>query len=460
MKIAVLNGSPKGDVSVTMQYIHFMNKYYSSHEIQIHNISQQIKKIEKDKKAFRDVISSIRSCDLVLWAFPLYVCLVPSQYKRFIELITERKSEKAFRGKFTGVLTTSIHFFDNIAHEYMRAICDDLGMVFAGSYSAHMYDLMGSTKRNNFMIFAESVFKAVEEKQPSAVIYPAVRPSRTVYRPGKSAAGIDAGDKKILILTDLRPGEKNLAGMISRLSSSFKTPPEIINLNDIDIKGGCIGCIQCGFDNSCSYGDSDGYHDFYESKVKPADIIFMAGSVHDRFLSYKWKEFFDRAFYNTHIPVLAGKQMGMLISGPLAQIPMLREFIAAVTDWQMMNSAGVVSDDSGDSRQIDAQIKKIAADSVWFAERKYIKPQTFLGVGSWKIFRDDIFGRLRFPFISDYKYYREHNLFDFPQKMFKFRMTNAVLIFLTKFTGFRNEIYKRRMRKEIVKPLTNIVKYK
>jgi len=186
----------------------------------------------------------------------------------------------------------------------------------------------------------------------------------------------------------------------------------------------------------------------------------MAGCVHDRFLSYKWKEFFDRAFYNTHIPVLAGKQMGMLISGPLAQIPMLREFIAAVTDWQMMNSAGVVSDDSGDSRQIDALIKKIAADSVWFAERNYIKPQTFLGVGSWKIFRDDIFGRLRFPFISDYKYYREHNLFDFPQKMFKFRMINAVLIFLTKFTGFRNEIYKRRMRKEIVKPLTNIVKYK
>ena len=50
----------------------------------------------------------------------------------------------------------SIHFFDNIAHEYMRAICDDLGMVFINSYSAHMYDLMDSIRRNNFFVYSTS----------------------------------------------------------------------------------------------------------------------------------------------------------------------------------------------------------------------------------------------------------------------------------------------------------------
>ncbi len=460
MKITVLNGSPKGDVSITMQYIHFMSKYHPEHEIKIHNISLLIKKMESDEKAFSAVINDIRSTDLVIWAFPLYVALVPSQYKRFIELISERKAEKAFRGKYAAVLTTSIHFFDNIAHSYMRAICDDLGMVFAGAYSAEMYDLLHSEKRNNFMLFAESMFAAVEERQPSFAVYPPLKPLRSVYRPGKVTKKIDAGDKKILILTDVEPGQKNLAGMINRLRDSFKTAPEIINLRDIDIKGGCIGCIQCGYDNSCSYGESDGYHQFYESKVKPADIIFMAGAIHDRYLSSKWKQFYDRAFYNTHIPVLAGKQLGMIVSGPLSQIPFLREFMEAITEWQKTNSPGIVTDEPGDSKEIDALISSISAKAVWYAERQYIRPQTFLGVGSWKIFRDDIFGRLRFPFISDYKYYSTHNIFDFPQKMFRARMTNAMLIFLSKFSGFRNEIFKRRMRKEMVKPLRNVVKYK
>ncbi len=460
MKIIVLNGSPKGDVSATMQYVHYMSKHRPEHEIKIHNISHQIRKIENDEKVFREVIDDIRLSDMVLWAFPLYVALVPSQYKRFIELLSERKAEKVFRGKYAAVLTTSIHFFDNIAHSYMRAIADDLGMVFAGSYSADMYDLMHSAKRENFMTFADSIFAAVNERQPSSAVYPPIKPTRSIYRPGKVISKIDSGDKKILILTDLEPGQKNLAGMITRLGNSFKTAPEIINLRDIDIKGGCIGCIQCGYDNSCSYGESDGYHEFYESKVKPADIIFMAGSVYDRYLSSKWKQFFDRAFYNTHIPVLAGKQIGMIISGPLSQIPFLREFAEAVTEWHLANSVGIVSDESGDSREIDALISNISKKSLWFDERKYVRPQTFLGVGSGKIFRDDVFGRLRFPFITDYKYYREHNFFDYPQNKYKVRMTNFVLMFLARFSGFRDQVYKRRMRKEMIKPLKGVVKYK
>jgi len=460
MKITVLNGSPKGETSITMQYIQYMGKHHPELEIKIHNISLQIKKIEKEEKFFNSIIGDIKSSDLILWAFPLYVCLVPSQYKRFIELITERRAEKYFRGKYTSVLSTSIHFFDQTAHSYMRSICDDLGMIFAGSYSAEMYDLLHSAKRNNFMIFVESVIQAVNDRQPSPVIYPKIKPLRITYRPGKAAAGIDTGTKKVLILTDLKPGQKNLAGMINRLRDSFTSAPEVINLNDIDIKGGCIGCIQCGYDNSCSYGDSDGYHEFYESKVKTADIIFMAGCIHDRFLSSKWKQFFDRAFYNTHIPVLGGKQMGFIVSGPLSQAPVLREFIDGITEWQKANPAGVVTDESGNSREIDLLISDISKKSVWYAQRNYIKPQTFLGVGGWKIFRDDVFGRLRFPFISDYKYYREHKVFDFPKKLSKIHMTNVILILLSKFNGFRNEIYKRRMRKEIIKPLTNVVKYK
>ncbi len=76
MKIAVLNGSPKGEISVTMQYVKFIQKKFPEHEMKIINIAERIKKIEKDKTYFKEVIDEINSSDGILWAFTLYVYLV------------------------------------------------------------------------------------------------------------------------------------------------------------------------------------------------------------------------------------------------------------------------------------------------------------------------------------------------------------------------------------------------
>ena len=52
MKIAVLNGSPKGQISVTMQYIHFLQQKFPATEFKIFDIALKIKKLEKRKKLF------------------------------------------------------------------------------------------------------------------------------------------------------------------------------------------------------------------------------------------------------------------------------------------------------------------------------------------------------------------------------------------------------------------------
>ena len=49
MKIIVLNGSPKGNLSVTLQYVHYIQKQFPQTELKIHNISERIKAIEKDE---------------------------------------------------------------------------------------------------------------------------------------------------------------------------------------------------------------------------------------------------------------------------------------------------------------------------------------------------------------------------------------------------------------------------
>ena len=172
MKIAVLNGSPKGDLSVTIQYVNFIQKKFPRHELKILNIASQMKGIEKDAKVFQEMMDEVRSSDGVLWAFPLYVFLVSSQYKRFIELIWEKKVEDVFKNKYTAVLTTSIHFFDHTAHNYMRAICDDLEMKFGGLFSAGMYDLLEQKERERLIAFAETFFQAIETNSQTSKRFP------------------------------------------------------------------------------------------------------------------------------------------------------------------------------------------------------------------------------------------------------------------------------------------------
>ena len=48
MKILVINGSPKGSYSITLQTIHYLEKHFSAHNFEILNAGQKIKSLEKD----------------------------------------------------------------------------------------------------------------------------------------------------------------------------------------------------------------------------------------------------------------------------------------------------------------------------------------------------------------------------------------------------------------------------
>lgn len=457
MKITVLNGSPKGNLSVTMQYVNFIQKKFPHHEFKILNIASQIKKIEKDTEAFQEIIDEVRSSEGVLWAFPLYVFLVSSQYKRFIELLWERKVEDVFKNKYASALTTSIHFFDHTAHNYIRAICDDLDMKFAGSFSAGMYDLLKEKERKELITFAENFFQAIETKIPTIKSFQPLTDRKFDYVPGHAEEKIKT-DKKVILLTDCTDPQTNLGRMTEKLRSSFLNGIEVVNLYDIDVKGGCLGCIQCGYNYECTYTGKDEFIEFYNTRLKTADVLIFAGTIQDRYLSSRWKLFFDRSFFNTHTPSFTGKQMGFIISGPLGQLPNLRQIFEGYVEWQQANLVDFVTDEYGDSLQIDATLQNFARRLISLSEKHYVKPRTFLGVGGMKIFRDDIWGKLRFPFQADHNFYKRHGLYDFPQRDYKTRIIVTLLMLLTKIPTMRKEIYRRRMREEMIKPLQKILK--
>ncbi len=457
MKIMVLNGSPKGKQSVTLQYVNFIQKKFPDHEFEIEDISKQIKGIEREEKNFSRIIDKIKQADAVIWAVPLYVFLVPSQYKRFIELIFERNCAGAFKGKYTAVITTSIHFYDHTAHNYMRAICEDLQMKYADYFSAHMYDLFKKKNQKKLIAFADDLFKSVENRLPVNILFPPVRKSGFQYKPGEVKIRISTKGKKVLVLTDNSNPGSNLYKMVSRFKECFTDEIEEVNIFDIDIKGGCLGCLQCGYDNRCLYTGKDEYNEFFESKVKAAHIIVYAGEIKDRFLSARWKMFIDRSFYNNHTPVLTDKQFIYIISGPLSQIPDIRQIFEAWSQIQNGNLIDFISDEYGNSSGIDGIIEATAAKAIRYSENKIVREKTFLGVGGMKIFRDDIYGPLRFPFFADYRAYKKLGIFSFPHRRLKYRVRNFIFALLAKIPKIREEIYRKEMIPGMVNPLKKIV---
>ena len=456
MKITVLNGSPKGSTSVTLQYVHYIQKLFPQHELKIRNISPRIKKIENNAGVFREIINEIDTSDGVLWATPVYYLLVPANYKRFIELIFERNAVNVFQNKYAASLTTSIHFFDHTAHNYLNAICDDLNMKYVSSFSADMYDLRKPKEQAKLRLFAENFFATIENNIPVTKTHLKMHRQNFDYVPGNGGSKINAGNKNVLIVSDAENHQTNLLRMIERFKGAFAGEIETVNLRELNIKGSCQGCIRCGYDNRCVYEGKDDFIDFYNEKIKTADILVWAGCIKDRYLSAKWKTFFDRSFYNGHTPTLIGKQVGFIISGPLSQIPNLRQILDGYVELQQANPAGFVTDESGDSKEIDLLLENLSHRLVWSAQTGYIRPATFLGVGGTKLFRDDIWGRLRFPFRADHRAFKKLGIYNFPQKKYKTRIQNRIMLLLSKLPAFRREV-NRRMKEEMIKPLEKVL---
>ena len=451
MNIAVLNGSPKGDKSVTMQSVHFLRQRFPDHEFNIVNISERIRKIERDGNEFQDVVNSVWAADLVIWAFPLYVLLVPAQYKRFIELITEKKVGDVFRDKYAAALTTSIHFFDHTAHGYIRAVSEDLDMRWLGSYSADMYDLVHKEEQERLFKFAGQLLEDVEKQVPVVRINMTPVHMPPDYSSAPLENRLELNGKKVVILTDLEKDSKNLTGMVKRFAGSLSSKPELIHLDSLGMKSGCIGCLSCTMDNSCRFEKADKYVEVFEKSLKTADLLILAGSIKDRYLSSKWKMFFDRAFYNNHVPVFGGKQVGFLIAGPLNQLPELRQILEGYFQLQGGNVAGFVSDECGDGEELDSLVTDLARKMIRASKLDYVAPPTFPVVGGQKLFRDEVWGRLRFVFQADHRYYAKNGLYDFPQKDWKTRLRSAIFMLLTKIPRFKRE-FQKRMKDETIKP--------
>ncbi len=402
MKILVLNGSPKGEYSITLQTIRYLEKKYPAHQFEVLHVGQKIKALEKD---FSPALAALDRAEALLFSYPVYTFIAPSQLHRFIELM--KLHDAKVSGKIATQVSTSKHFYDTTAHRYIQDNAQDLKLHYIRGLSADMEDLTTKKGRqeaeNWFLHFLWSAEKGFFEPEfPRAVPTPSI----PVTVPEEQFGG-KPGD--VVIIADLKPEDTQLAGMISRFRSRLPYATRVVNLQEYPFKGGCLGCFRCAVSGKCVY--KDGFDDFLRNKIQTADSMVYAFSISDHSMGARFKMYDDRQFCNGHRTVTIGMPVAYLIRGNYSQETNLQTIIEGRAQVGSNILAGIATDET----DTDAAIDRLAESLTYSLVHKNTGPQNFLGIGGMKIFRDLIY-QMRGFMRADHKFFKAQGQYDFPQK--------------------------------------------
>ncbi len=402
MNILVLNGSPKGKYSITLQTVNYLMQQYPGHSFDVLHVGQKIKAFEKD---FSPAEEKLKNADLILFSYPIYTFIAPYQLHRFIELIKE--SGVDLSGKFATQLSTSKHFYDVTAHKYVQDNCGDMGLKYIRGLSADMDDLLiekGQKEAKDFFEYVMFCIKNDIFEKYTAV--PSIANHIEVEVPETQS---DEKHGDIVVLTNCEKDDIQLQKMIARFQAVMPRKTRVVNIKEYPFSGGCLGCLNCAVSGKCVY--KDGFDDYLRNTIQSAQAIVTAFTIKDHSMGASFKLYDDRQFCNGHRTVTMGMPMGFLVSGNYSSENNLRTIIEARTQVGSNFLAGVATDENDPNGEID----KLAVSLEYALTAGYVPPQNFYGIGGAKIFRDLIWlmqGMMK----ADHKFYKAHGQYDFPQK--------------------------------------------
>lgn len=434
MRILVLNGSPKGKNSITYQTVAYWQIRHPEHSWDTLHVGQLIKLYEKD---FAPAAAAIAQADLLLFSYPVYTFIAPSQLHRFVELMKAHRVN--VRGKWATQLSTSKHFYDVTAHRYVMENAQDMGMRFVRGLSADMDDLTTEKGRHEADSFFDYLMWSVENGHCEPDLPAQPEPARIPVTVPAASNADKPGD--IVILTDCAPEDTHLADMIARFRAVCPRKTRVINIRfaldttqgraegtsghwqamartsqnqgsdliEYPIKGGCLGCFKCAKSGKCVY--PDGFDEFLRNEIQKSEAEVHAFTISDHGMSSYFKRYTDRQFCNGHRTVRMGSPIGYIVSGNYRQEENLRMILEGRAEVGGNFLCGVATDEVNTDAAIDA----LASTMAYALEHRHVQPKNFLGVGGMRIFRDLIWqmqGLMR----EDHKFFKAHGQYDFPQK--------------------------------------------
>ena len=443
MNILILNASPKGQNSTTLQTALYLEALHKEHRFEVLHVGQRIKSYEKD---FSPVRTALEKADMILFCYPVYTFIAPYQLHRLIELI--KADGVDLKGKFASQITTSKHFYDVTAHRYIEENCFDMGLKVVRDLSADMDDLLTEKgQREARMFFEQLIFSCENGCFATPPVYPEVK-EREPYSPTLENMP-KTSDKDVVIVTNCGEDDKNLAAMIADFKSAMPCNCRVVNLRDFPFAGGCISCFSCAVTGKCIY--KDGFDAFLREKIQKADAMVYAFTISDHYTHSSFKCYDDRQFCNGHRTVTHGTPVAYLISGDYRYEANLRMIVEARSEVGGNYLVGVATDEENTA----CGISSLAKNLVFAMDKKLSRPANFYGVGGMKIFRDLIYimqGLMK----ADHKFYKEHGIYDFPQKQKKRIIQMKLVGALTSMPSVQKKL-KGKMNDYIIGPYQKVV---
>ncbi len=441
LKVAVLNGSPKGDWSTTLFSVKYLQKIFKEDTFTVLDVGHKIKALEKD---FSSVTDAVREADIVLFSYPVYTFIVPSQLHRVVELLKEQDID--WSCKAAAQITTSKHFYDVTAQKFIEDNMRDLGVRYLRGLYADMEDLLSGKGQRQLVDFwmyvhfrhEQYLWQSAAQSKAEEFGYPASLEGVA----GLSAAAnsqvrqiisaSDASSFEISVVTDCKD-DMELESMISKFCEVTPVRTKVINIADFKFNGGCIGCFNCAADGTCIY--KDGFSDLLRRQINSSSAVVYAFRIKDHSMGARFKMYDDRQFCNGHRMMTIGSPIGYLIVGDIDAEPNLKMILEAraevgqnflcdfATTCPKDRYGNIIVPETDNGIEggmlggaVEESIRIMSEQMLFILKNRITQPQNFFGVGGTKIFRDLIWV-MRGLMQADHKFYREHGIYDdFPQK--------------------------------------------
>ena len=403
MNVLVINGSPKGKTSVTLQHTRYLEKCFPSDSFTVLHVGQKIRKYQKD---FSEVADEIEKCDLVLFSYPVYTFICPSQLHKFIELCKENKVD--FTGKYAAQISTSKHFYDVTAARYIQDNCGDMGLKYIGALCADMDDLLSKKGQREAVDFWKYVRYCQENDIYEKVVSIPAKENKAYERQLFDITA-KTSRKKVAVVVDCPKDDVSLKNMIDDFRAIFPFETKLVNLAEFNFHGGCLGCFSCAATGHCIW--KDGFENLLRDEIQSCDATVYAFTIKDHSLGSTFKTYNDRQFCNGHRTVTVGAPIGYIINGDLDAEPNLRMVIEGRKSVGENPLAYLAYNTDDMKKEIEILSKKLT----YMLEAEIAPTKDFYGVGGMKIFRDLIYV-MRGLMKADHKFYKENGIYDFPQK--------------------------------------------
>lgn len=265
MKICVLSCSPKGDTSLTLQTIRFLEKFYPEDTFKTH--------MTFTASCPQDVIDDAADSDLIMILSSIFHLNVHAQMISMLDVLASGLKEKLgddYKKLNFTYLTTSNFLYEIGAHRYVESWARTQKLTFRRALSLKDDSVLTEVGREELYRWFQYTKDTIELSRNGGI------PKATEVR-------------KVSIINDGLNQERT--DLIKNLFQERNCEVKVFNLNDYKIRP-CTACFACYSNRVCHIKDD--FEGLVDEAGTGADLIVNVGTLKCGMLSQQYKFFTDR----------------------------------------------------------------------------------------------------------------------------------------------------------------------